>query len=138
MADAPPADDRVFAGVELGGTKGIALVWRDGKIFERHRVPTTDPEQTLDALADWLAGHPLRDAFAGLGIASFGPVRLDPDAAGYGRILATTKPGWSDARSSTCWRETSPVPSPSIPTSTPRRWPNIFGVRDGNVRALSI
>ena len=98
MADAPPADDRVFAGVELGGTKGIALVWRDGEIIERHRVPTTDPEQTLGALADRLAGHPLRDGFAGLGIASFGPVRLDPAAADYGRILATTKPGWSGAR----------------------------------------
>lgn len=90
-------DDRVFAGVELGGTKGIAVVWRAGRIVERHRVPTTDPQLTLDGLGAWLAKHPLRDAFAGLGIASFGPVRLDPDAAGYGRILATTKPGWSDA-----------------------------------------
>ena len=98
MADAPPADDRVFAGVELGGTKGIALVWRAGRIVERHQVPTTDPEQTLGALRDWLAAHPLRDAFAGFGIASFGPVRLDPAAADYGRILATTKPGWSGAR----------------------------------------
>ena len=88
----------MFAGVELGGTKGIALVWRDGEIIERHRVPTTDPEQTLGALANWLAGHPLRDGFAGLGIASFGPVRLDPAAPDYGRILATTKPGWSGAR----------------------------------------
>ena len=88
----------MFAGVELGGTKGIALVWRDGEIIERHRVTTTDPEQTLGALANWLAGHPLRDGLAGLGIASFGPVRLDPAAPDYGRILATTKPGWSGAR----------------------------------------
>ena len=97
MADATPADDRVFAGVELGGTKGIALVWRAGRIVERYHVPTTDPGQTLGALADWLAAHPLHEAFAGLGIASFGPVRLDPAAADFGHILATTKPGWSGA-----------------------------------------
>lgn len=97
MAEAFPPDERVFAGVELGGTKGIALVWRAGRIVERHQVPTTDPDETLAALGDWLTGHPLNDAFAGLGIASFGPVRLDPAAADHGQILTTTKPGWSGA-----------------------------------------
>ena len=86
MADATPADDRVLAGVELGGTKGIALVWRAGRIVERYHVPTTDPGQTLDALGDWLAAHPLRDDFAGLGIASFGPVRLDPAEIGRAHV----------------------------------------------------
>lgn len=90
-------DDRVFAGVELGGTKAIAIVWRGGRILDRHLLPTTDPSKTLGALGDWLAGHPQRKSFAGLGIASFGPLRLDPAAADHGRILATTKPGWSGA-----------------------------------------
>ena len=97
MADASPTDERVFAGVELGGTKGIALVWRAGRIVEQHQVPTTVPAQTLGALGDWLTCHRLRHDFAGLGIASFGPVRLDPATPDYGRILATTKPGWSGA-----------------------------------------
>ena len=92
-----PADDRVFAGIELGGTKGIAIVWQQGHILDRHLVPTTDPDRTLRALGDWLADHPQRTAFAGLGIASFGPIRLDPAAADHGEILATTKPGWSGA-----------------------------------------
>ena len=98
MVETSPTDERVFAGVELGGTKGIALVWRAGRIVDQHQVPTTSPDETLAALGDWLAAHPLRDAFAGLGIASFGPVRLDPSAADFGRIPATTKPGWSSAR----------------------------------------
>ena len=97
MAEASPTDERVFAGVELGGTKGIALVWCAGRIVEQHQVPTTSPDETLRALGDWLAGHRLRDDFAGLGIASFGPVRLDPAAPDFGRILITTKPGWSGA-----------------------------------------
>ena len=90
-------DPGVFAGVELGGTKGIAVVWREGLIVDRVQVPTTDPQVTLGSLNAWLVAHPLCNAFAGLGIASFGPVRLDPRAADYGRILATTKPGWSGA-----------------------------------------
>ena len=98
MADTPPPDLRVFAGVELGGTKGIAVVWRGGAIVDRIKVPTTTPHDTLGALAAWLAAHRWRSAFAGLGIASFGPVRLDPGAADYGCILATTKLGWSGAR----------------------------------------
>ena len=52
MADASPTDERVFAGVELGGTKGIALVWRAGRIVEQHQVSTTSPDETLGALGD--------------------------------------------------------------------------------------
>ena len=97
MPESLPADAPVFAGVELGGTKGIAIVWQWGRIVDRVLVPTTDPRRTLGMLGDWLANHPLREGFAGLGIASFGPVRLDRAAADYGDILATTKPGWSGA-----------------------------------------
>ncbi|MCY0725718.1 ROK family protein, partial [Klebsiella pneumoniae] len=35
--------------------------------------------------------------FAGLGIACFGPLRLDPAAADFGRLLAESKPGWNGA-----------------------------------------
>ncbi|MEJ7925707.1 ROK family protein [Sphingobium sp. AN641] len=88
--------DRI-AGVELGGTKAIALVAQAGRVVERLVVPTTDPAQTLGALRmallDW-HGHSPIDA---LGIASFGPLRLDRTAADFGRMLATPKAGWSDA-----------------------------------------
>ena len=87
----------LVAGVELGGTKTIVVRAHGHEILERHRLPTTDPATTLAgarALLDgWHAAAPL----AALGIASFGPVRLDPAAADHGRILATTKPGWTGA-----------------------------------------
>lgn len=88
---------QAWAGVELGGTKTIAVVWREGRIVDRTVVPTGDPQQTIGAIGDWLAAHPLQPDFAGLGIASFGPVRLDPGAADFGHILATPKPGWAGA-----------------------------------------
>ena len=97
MAEASPPDDRVFAGVELGGTKAIAVVWRAAQIVDRIVVPTADPQHTIASLGDWLADHALRAAFAGLGIASFGPIRLDPAAPDFGHILATPKPGWAGA-----------------------------------------
>ena len=86
-----------LAGVELGGTKAIALLWQDGEVLDRLTVPTTTPAETLDQLRarldQWHAEQPLE----ALGIATFGPVRLDPAAPDYGAILATPKPGWAGA-----------------------------------------
>lgn len=38
-----------------------------------------------------------REAFAAIGVASFGPLELDPDAPRYGCIVNTSKAGWSGA-----------------------------------------
>ena len=83
-----------YAGVELGGTKCVALLARGpDEIVERETVPTTSPQETLGALAAVL-GQWRYDA---LGIASFGPIDLDPESAGYGHITSTPKPGWAGA-----------------------------------------
>jgi len=83
-----------YAGVELGGTKCVALLARGpNEVMERETVPTTSPQETLGALAA-LLGQWRYDA---LGIASFGPVDLDPKSAGYGHITSTPKPGWAEA-----------------------------------------
>jgi fructokinase len=93
MTDAP-----LLAGVELGGTKCIAVVARGTEILREHRLPTTDPASTLtglsEALAEWQAELP----FTALGIGTFGPTRVSPDAPDYGQILPTPKPGWTGAR----------------------------------------
>ena len=89
---------RVFAGVELGGTKCVAILARGpDDIIDRRTLPTTSPEQTLGAieaqLRDWRSAH----GFAALGIASFGPVDLDEQSPSYGQIVRTSKPSWSGA-----------------------------------------
>lgn len=85
----------LVAGVELGGTKSVAILSRGLSIVDRVTVATAAPQDTLGALhgtlSRWLEQH----AFAAIGIASFGPVRLDRNAADYGCILSTPKPGWS-------------------------------------------
>lgn len=86
-------NDALFAGVELGGTKAIAVVGRNAEIVDRHTVPTGEPTATLGALRDWLGAR--TEPLSALGIASFGPVRINPSASDYGHILATPKPGWA-------------------------------------------
>lgn len=89
---------RRIAGVELGGTKCIALLGSGpDDVIDRLRVPTTTPDETLGALRakldEWAAGP----GFDAIGIASFGPVDLDPASAHHGCIVGTTKPGWDFA-----------------------------------------
>lgn len=90
--------DELVIGVELGGTKAIAVLSRGREILERVSFPTTSSDETLGAvratLDQWLSSHRI----SGLGIATFGPVQLDRHKPEYGSILATPKPGWSGAQ----------------------------------------
>ena len=87
----------LLAGVELGGTKCIAVIARGRTIVDRRVVATTTPDATLAALRAALDQWFVDAAFAAVGIASFGPLSLDPDNPDYGTIARTTKPGWSGA-----------------------------------------
>jgi fructokinase len=88
MTEAP-----LIAGIELGGTKCIAILASGPEaIHERVELPTTKPDETLAALEAVIDGW---RGFAALGIASFGPVSIDRGAADYGRITSTPKPGWA-------------------------------------------
>lgn len=83
-----------IVGVELGGTKCVCVVSQDGQtIVEARRIPTTDPVATMAAIEDALDSWRPFDA---IGIASFGPIGIDPAAASYGSITSTTKPGWAN------------------------------------------
>ncbi|RYE03654.1 MAG: ROK family protein [Sphingomonadales bacterium] len=88
------ASSPTIAGLELGGTKCVAILGTGpGDIRERVTVPTTDPATTLAALEAALDTW----QFDALGIASFGPLELNARAPDFGSITATTKPGWTGA-----------------------------------------
>jgi fructokinase len=86
-----------LAGVELGGTKAIAVLAENGHVIRQVTVPTTGPHETLERLSgvlrEWNREVPLQ----GLGIASFGPVQLHADRPNFATILQTPKPGWNGA-----------------------------------------
>ncbi len=86
----------LLAGIELGGTKAIAVLARGRTIVARESFPTTaDPAATLAAVVAVIGGWHAQAPLAAIGIASFGPVALDPQSPGYGEILDTPKPGWA-------------------------------------------
>lgn len=92
-------DDEVFAaplaGVELGGTKCVCtLAQGSNRILDQRTVPTKTPSETLPLLVGTLREWERTHGFGALGVASFGPLELNPDSPRYGRILATTKPHW--------------------------------------------
>lgn len=94
----PTSTDNLLAGVELGGTKCVCtLAAGPGAIVDQRVIPTTTPEETLSAIVATLRAWDEAHGFEAIGIASFGPLSLNPADSRFGRILATNKPGWRDA-----------------------------------------
>lgn len=101
-----------IAGVELGGTKCVAILARGpDEVLARETVPTTIPSETLGTLADLLRRWRSAQGFEALGIASFGPVDLDPQSATFGHITSTPKPGWSATDVLGALRQAADVPT---------------------------
>jgi fructokinase len=98
MAAEKAAED-VYAAIEAGGTKFVCAVGNaGGELLDRVRVPTRDPTSTLgEALAYFEHAAARFGAPKALGIASFGPIELDPRASRYGRLLRTPKLAWQNA-----------------------------------------
>ncbi len=93
----------MLGGIEAGGTKIVCATVRDGadiaarRFADRTVIATTTPDETIAAIGAFL------DRFAPLstiGVASFGPVDVDPASPRYGVIGNTPKPGWKDF----CWQ----------------------------------
>lgn len=99
-----------IAGLELGGTKCLALLAEGTRLVERVRVATTTPDETLGRLDEALGGWWRAGGFAALGIASFGPLALDPSRPDYGRITTTPKPGWAGTELHRRYTRLFPVP----------------------------
>ena len=90
-------NDRVFAGIETGGTKVLArIVDADGRALADGRWPTTTPQAAFGDLAGFIADSvPPGQSLAGIGVAAFGPLIRDQLSPDYGRVLDTPKPGWT-------------------------------------------
>lgn len=97
----------LLAGIELGGTKCVmVLASGPDDLRAEARIDTAGPNETLDAIDDTLRRWRERHGFDAMGIASFGPLELDPDSPAYGCVINTPKPGWSGANileRARCW-----------------------------------
>ncbi|MFK8054211.1 MAG: ROK family protein [Woeseiaceae bacterium] len=86
----------LFAAIELGGTKIVCgLADAEGKLLERVTIDTKTPGVSLLEMREVLNGFVrVHGEFAGLGIGTFGPVRLNQSADDFGRIGLTPKTDW--------------------------------------------
>jgi fructokinase len=93
-------------GLELGGTKTVvAIGTADGAVMEEFRYPTTNPEETLTIAAEWWRQ---RGPLAKIGIAAFGPIRLQRHACDFGTLLRTPKTAWQGFSLAKFFRERFP------------------------------
>ena len=88
---------QLVGGIEAGGTKFVCAVGTDaGEILAQDRFRTTMPGETVaQAIKFFRAQEDRLGAAAAIGIASFGPIDLDPRSPTYGFITTTPKAGWS-------------------------------------------
>jgi fructokinase len=87
-----------FGAVEAGGTKFLCAVGTaQGQWLERVRIPTNDPQTTIaEVVRFFQRASSAHGALRAIGVASFGPVQLRPDAPDFGFITGTPKPAWSN------------------------------------------
>lgn len=85
----------LIGGIEAGGTKIVyGIAERNGKdirLIDRKEIPTKSGEETLKALLSYFE----KTNIEVLGLASFGPLELNPLSADYGMVNGTPKKGWN-------------------------------------------
>ncbi len=83
-----------YGGIEAGGTKFICAIGTGPDDLRQVQFPTTTPAGTIDRAIAFF--HEQYTPLAAIGIASFGPIDLNPNSPKYGFITTTPKPGWTN------------------------------------------
>lgn len=85
----------LYGGIEAGGTKWVcALGTGPDDLRAQTSFPTTFPADTISRAVDFFRDAATAGTLTAVGIASFGPVDVDPTSPTYGYITTTPKPGW--------------------------------------------
>src|SRR5688500_4819922 len=86
----------LIAGIETGGTKLLARICTlDGEPVAEGRWQTGSADEAMSDLLPFLIDMPSGSRLAGIGLAAFGPLTVDPASPDYGLMLATPKRGWA-------------------------------------------
>ena len=91
---------RLIGAIEAGGTKFVlALAREDGSVLAETRIATRTPQECWpDVAAFFTQASAAHGPIAAFGVASFGPIDIDPASPRYGTFTTTPKPGWAGAR----------------------------------------
>jgi fructokinase len=103
----------LYGAIEAGGTKFVCAVASGPEAIEAQvTLPTTTPQETLAAAANYFSGYQKTAGrrLDAVGIACFGPVDLDRSSPTYGYITMTPKPGWVNTEVAGFFERTLDVP----------------------------
>lgn len=85
----------LWGGIEAGGTKFMCAVGTGpDDLWAEVRFPTTTPKETIGRAIQFFQQQK-KESLTAIGIASFGPVDLNPSSPTFGCITGTPKPGWA-------------------------------------------
>lgn len=88
----------LYGAIEAGGTKFVCAVAEGpDNLLAETSFPTTTPDETFERTVAFFREQAAAGQLTALGIASFGPVDLDPRSATFGYITTTPKPHWGYA-----------------------------------------
>ena len=99
----------IYGGIEAGGTKFVCAIGdNSGGLLSRIEFPTTTPGETIGRALEFFRGQ--SQTLESIGIASFGPVDLNPNSPKFGYITSTPKDGWRDTEFAGAVRRATGLP----------------------------
>ncbi len=87
--------DKVYGGIEAGGTKFVCAVGTAPDNLIKTQFATTSPDETIGKVINFFKEYVRQKLLTAIGIASFGPLDLDKNSPTYGYITSTPKDSWS-------------------------------------------
>lgn len=88
--------DKIFGGIEAGGTKFVCAVGTAPDDLIKTQFSTTGPDETIGKAINFFKEHARQKPLNAIGIASFGPLDIDKNSPTYGYITSTPKDSWSN------------------------------------------
>ena len=88
--------DRIYGGIETGGTKFVCAAGTAPDNLVKTWFATAGPDETIGKTVDFFKDFAQLKPVAAIGVASFGPLDLDKSSPTYGHIVSTPKESWSN------------------------------------------
>jgi fructokinase len=89
-------NEKIYGGIEGGGTKFVCAIGKGCHILEKTVFPTTSPDETIQKAIRFFQECTCLNQLAAIGISSFGPIDIHKSSATWGYVTTTPKEGWSN------------------------------------------
>lgn len=89
--------DKYIIVIDGGGTAfKLGVYTPEGKIKDQVDLPFEKPDVLIPKLITFIKQKQKQYDIGGIGLATFGPLELDPTSKNYGSITSTNRPGWKN------------------------------------------